>query len=154
MSRYFEFMQNHPVLVGSFAALLVLFFILEGKRSGKKVSANQLGLLTNNQNAEVIDLREPKDFNQGHISGSRNIPYSRLKDHMDELKAATHPLVFVCKMGTIAGSAVAQLHKPDAYRLDGGIMSWQSQGLPLIGAKTEKQASRQAGKNANKAKKA
>lgn len=53
----------------------------------------------------MIDLRDSKDFREGHISGSRNIPYSQIASHADELKASDRPLVFICNLGQVAGSA-------------------------------------------------
>lgn len=132
MERFFEFLQNHSLLAGTFALLLFAFLFLESKRSGKKVSPQKLGLLMNNEDAKVIDLRERKDFLAGHISGSENIPFSQLNAELERLKALSVPVVMVCKMGTHAGSAVQQLGNNNAYRLDGGIMTWQSQGLPLV----------------------
>lgn len=146
MERLFDFVQNHPLLVGTFFALLIVFFLLESKRGGKKVSPQQIGLLSN-QGAKIIDIREPKEFKDGHISSSRNIPYSSFKDHVDELKAETNPLIIVCKMGTSASAAIQQLEKDNVYRLDGGMMNWKAQGLPVI-----KEKSGNAGKKKKKKK--
>ena len=131
MERIFEFAQNHPLLVGTFFTLLFLFFLLEKKRSGKKLTPQKVGILTN-QGAKIIDIREPKDFQTGHISGSRNIPYSKIKENLDALKAETQPLIIVCKMGTSASTVAQQLEKDNVYRLDGGILNWKNQGLPVI----------------------
>ena len=132
MERFLQFMGNHPFLFGTLAALTVLFFFLENQRSGRKISPQGLGILTKAQNAKLIDLRDAKDFNQGHISGSRNIPYSQLEQHIDELKSSTQPLIFVCNMGQVAGTALQKVAHPDSYRLEGGIINWKAQGLPLI----------------------
>lgn len=83
----------------------------------------------------LVDLRDAKDFREGHISGSRNIPYSQLASHLEELKTAERPIVFVCNIGQVAGTALSQVGHPDSYRLDGGIANWKAQGLPLIKAK-------------------
>lgn len=148
MERFFEFALNHPLLVGTFFTLIILFFLLENIRSGKKVAPQQVGLLANNQGASIIDLRDPKDFKEGHISGSKNIPFSRLKDNLDELKAQTNPIIMVCKMGTVAGSAVQQIGHQNAYRLDGGILNWKSQGLPLVQDKANKSSKKKRTKKA------
>lgn len=129
-------MQNHPFLFGTLGVLIVLFLILENKRSGRKISAQSLGVLLNQENAMLIDLRDPKDYREGHISGSRNIPYSRLKDHLDELRELSQPIVMICQMGQVSGTAAQTVGGKNLYRLDGGILSWRSQGLPLIKSKT------------------
>jgi len=106
VERWFEFMGNHPFLFGTLA-----------------------------ENAMLIDLRDAKDFREGHISGSRNIPYSQITKHAEELKAADRPLVFICNLGQVAGTALQQVAHTDSYRLDGGISNWKAQGLPLVKAK-------------------
>ena len=128
-------MGNHPFLFGLLGVLIVLFFIFEGQRNGRKISPQSLGILVKAQNAMLIDLRDAKDFREGHISGSRNITYSQIASHAEELKSAQRPLVFICNLGQVAGTALQQVGYADSYRLDGGISNWKVQGLPLIKAK-------------------
>lgn len=132
MERWFEFMGNHPVLFGLLLVLVIMYFMLENKRSGKKVAPNALGMLVNNERAQIIDIRPANKFTTGHISGSRNIPFSDLKNHLSELQAITTPLVFVCDVGMQAGMAVQLIGKPNAMRLEGGINNYQASGLPLV----------------------
>nr|WP_269090993.1 rhodanese-like domain-containing protein [Acinetobacter sp. ME22] len=128
-------MGNHPFLFGILAVLIVLFFVFEGRRSGRKISPQSLGILVKVKNAILIDLRDAKDFREGHISGSRNIPYSQIASHLEELKSSDRPLVFICNLGQVAGSALQQVGHADSYRLDGGVANWKAQGLPLVKAK-------------------
>jgi rhodanese-related sulfurtransferase len=132
VERWLLFMQNHPFLFGTLGLLIVLFLVLENRRSGHKVSPQWVGILVNRDHAMLIDLRDPKDFREGHISGSRNIPFSRLKEHLEELREVNRPIVMICQMGQVAGTAVQQVGGPLLHRLDGGILNWKSQGLPLI----------------------
>lgn len=138
MERWFEFMGNHPFLFGLLGLLVVLFFVLESHRNGRKISPQSLGILTKAQNAILIDLRDAKDFKNGHISGSRNIPYSQLDTHIEELKNSTRPLIFICNLGQVSGSALQKIGHKDSYRLDGGIVNWKGQGLPLIKSSNKK----------------
>ncbi|MDO4222699.1 MAG: rhodanese-like domain-containing protein [Acinetobacter sp.] len=135
MERWFEFMGNHPILFGVLAVLILLFLFIETQRGGRKVSSQSLGILVRGKNAQLIDLRDAKDFRDGHISGSRNIPYSQLARHVDELKSLDRPLVFICNLGQVAGSALQQVGHADSYRLDGGISQWKADGLPLVKSK-------------------
>jgi rhodanese-related sulfurtransferase len=135
VERWLEFMGNHPFLFAILAALIVLFFVFEGQRSGRKISPQSLGILVKAKNAMLIDLRDGKDFRAGHVSGSRNIPYSQIASHVEELKASDRPLVFICNLGQVAGTALQQVGHTDSYRLDGGISNWKAQGLPLVKSK-------------------
>ena len=136
MERWFEFMGHHPFLFGTMFVLIVLFFMLENKRGGKKINPNAVGLMVNNQNAQLIDIRPRKDFEKGYIKGSRNIPFTELKNHVETLRSADHPIIIVCQMGMTAGTAVAMIGNDNVYRLDGGITNWQAAGLPLVVEKT------------------
>lgn len=138
MERWFEFMGNHPFLFGLLFVLAVMYFSLESKRSGKKIAPQALGLLVNNENATLIDIRPASKFNAGYIAGSRNIPFTELKNHLAELQAMTTPIVFICDIGMQAGMAVQLIGKPNAMRLEGGISNYQAQGLPLITPKSGK----------------
>jgi rhodanese-like protein len=133
LERWFEFIGNHPVLVGLLIVLIIAFFAIEGKRSGRKVPPSELGLLVNNQNARIIDIRPANKFANGHITGSQNIPFNDLKNHLAELQAIEVPVILVCDIGMQAGAAVQLINRPNFMRLEGGIQGYQSAGLPLVG---------------------
>lgn len=137
LARFLEFMGNHPILFGLLALLIVLFIVVENRRSGKKISSNALGSLVNQQNAQIIDIRDKKKFAKGHIQGSRNIPFTSLRERLDEIKAIESPVVIVCDMGLQAGAAVQLIGKENAYRLEGGISAWQAEGMPVVGIAKE-----------------
>ena len=135
MDRALDFVGNHPFLFSILAVLAVLFFAIENKRSGKKVSPNTLGMMVNSQNAQLIDIRAKKKFITGYIQGSRNIPFTQLKESLEEVRAIESPVIIICDMGAQAGAAVQMIGKDNVYRLDGGIGSWQGGGMPLVGVK-------------------
>ena len=135
MDRALEFVGNHPFLFGTLAVLAVLFFAIENKRSGKKVSPNTLGMMVNSQNAQLIDIRAKKKFTTGYIQGSRNIPFTELKDRLAEIRAIEQPVIIICDIGVQAGAAVQMIAKENVYRLEGGIGGWQGAGMPLVGLK-------------------
>ena len=106
MDQLFEFIGNHPYLVGAFVVLLVLFIRNETQRGGSSVSAQQLVGLVNREGAVVLDLRDQKEYEAGHIVDSVNIPYASLESRVSELeKYKDKPIVLACKMGQHAGSA-------------------------------------------------
>ena len=125
MDQLFTFVSNHPVLVGIFAVLLILFIRNELQRGGATISAQQLVQLVNNDNAVVVDVRDKSEFDQGHIVDAINIPYSNLDARAGELdKYKERPLVVACKMGQHSGTAGTILRKngfENVSRLRGGI---------------------------------
>ncbi|MCZ6458872.1 MAG: rhodanese-like domain-containing protein [Gammaproteobacteria bacterium] len=138
MDQVFEFIVNHAYLAGAFVLLLVLFIRNETQRGGPAVSAQQLVDMVNRENALVLDVRDKKEFANGHIVDSVNIPFSALDSRVDELKKfEDRPLVVACKMGQHAGSAGTLLRKKgfaNVSRLTGGIAEWRNQNLPVVKA--------------------
>lgn len=136
MQRFFEFVANHPFLVGTFVLLLVLFIRNETRRGGRSVTAQQLVDLVNRENAVVIDVRDRKEFQAGHIVGAVNVPFASLDARLDELKKyQSRPVVVACKIGQHAGAAGTQLRKAgfeNVTRLTGGMAEWRNQNLPVV----------------------
>lgn len=136
MDRLLGFAMNHPVLVGAFMLLLTALLALENRRSGKSVTSQLLTNLVNTASALVVDVRDAKEFREGHITDSRNIPYSQLQDKLAELEPfKDKPVILVCKMGQHAGAAGRILTKAgftDVRRLSGGISTWTADRLPLV----------------------
>ena len=137
MDRALEFMGNHPFLFGILAVLAIMFFMIESKRSGKKISPNTLGMMVNSQNAQLIDIRPTKKYTTGYIQGSRNIPFTQLKERLDEIRAIEDPVIIICDIGVQAGAAIQMIGKDNVYRLEGGIGGWQGAGMPLVGVKKD-----------------
>ncbi|SEI81741.1 Rhodanese-related sulfurtransferase [Allopseudospirillum japonicum] len=134
MEQLLEFATNHWMLTLSFLGLLVLLILHESGNNG--VSSTQATEMINKQDAVIVDIRDRNDFKKGSLTGAVNIPLTQLDQRMDELKAYQEkPVIVVCRMGSSASLAVQKLHKQgykQAVRLKGGIMQWQSDGLPLV----------------------
>jgi rhodanese-related sulfurtransferase len=136
MSQLFEFVGNHPFLVGTFAVLLTLFIRNETQRGGKGVTPQELVNLVNREGAVVLDVRDSKEFAAGHIVDAVNVPHAALESRLAELeKYKEKPVTIVCKMGQHAGTAGAMLRKAgfaSVSRLTGGMTEWRNQNLPVV----------------------
>ena len=80
--------------------------------------------------ARLIDVREPYEYEAGHIPGIEHVPMDRL----GELEvAAGETILFVCLSGARSGMAAMafQRHGVDAYSLDGGMLAWAASGSEL-----------------------
>jgi rhodanese-related sulfurtransferase len=136
MDRLFEFVINHYILVSVFVALLLALLALEARRGGAKISAQGAVSLINRDEAVVVDIRERKEFNEGRITGSMNIPLSALKSRSIELsKHKEKKLIVVDKTGQHSAMAVKQLNTDgfaNVVRLSGGIADWRASNLPLV----------------------
>ena len=139
MDQLFEFIGNHPWLVGAFAVVIVLFIRNEVSRGGKSVSAQELVNMVNKDGAVVIDVRDEKEFREGHIVNAINIQHVNFSNRIRELEIYKQkPLVVACKMGQHSGSIGTQLRKAgfsDVARLQGGVTEWRNQNLPVLKSK-------------------
>lgn len=140
INQLFEFAANHYVLVGIFVTLLVAFLVNEGKQGGAAITTGNLVNLINREGAVVLDVRDSKEFLQGHIAGAVNIPYANLDNRLPELDPYKEKaVVLVCKMGQHASAAGRKL-KTDGFtnvrRLAGGMAEWTGSNLPVVKGKT------------------
>lgn len=135
MERVFEFVANHWQLVGIFTFFLVALLWDNQKRAGASVSPAEATLKINKENALVLDIRDSKDFNSGHLVNALNIPFAKLAERMSELeKHQERPIILVCKTGQTVGVASKMLREKgfNAVRLSGGMMEWSNQNLPVV----------------------
>lgn len=76
--------------------------------------------------AQLIDVREPNEFEGGHILGARNIPLTQLKMRLQEIRT-DKPVYLYCQGSSRSGRAAQILYKHgcrDIYRLKGGFKKW------------------------------
>ncbi|BEH15856.1 MULTISPECIES: rhodanese-like domain-containing protein [Marinobacter] len=136
MDRLFEFVVNHYILVSLFVAFLVAILVLESRRGGTKISAQGAVTLINKDEAVVVDIRDRKEFGEGRITGSINIPLNSLKSRANELsKFKDKQIIVADKMGQHSAMAVKQLNAEgyaNVVRLNGGITDWRASNLPLV----------------------
>ena len=136
MGRLFEFIGNNVILVSTFVILLMLFVRNEIARGGKSVSPQQLVHMMNRDEAVVLDLRERKEFTEGHIIDAINIPQASLDSRINELEPyRERPVIVACKMGQQAGAAGNILRKAgfsNVMRLSGGMTGWRGDNLPVV----------------------
>ncbi|KIH76083.1 Rhodanese-related sulfurtransferase [Geoalkalibacter ferrihydriticus] len=75
----------------------------------------------------LIDVRQPREYEQGHLPGALLIPIHELRERLAELDAAKTAITY-CTAGPRSRAAAATLiqggfHR--AYNMDGGIRAWQ-----------------------------
>jgi rhodanese-related sulfurtransferase len=92
----------------------------------------QVSELVERGGAQLIDVRQPEEHNAGRIAGDRLIELGRLS-----AEAATidrdRPVVFYCRSGSRSAMAAQAFSEAgyDAHNLAGGLLEWDSAGLPL-----------------------
>ncbi len=81
---------------------------------------------------QLIDVREPYEWDAGRIAGARRIGLDRLAAEAESLDRDA-PVLFYCRVGSRSGMAAGAFRQAgfDAYSLDGGLVEWERRGLPL-----------------------
>ena len=88
-----------------------------------------------NEAIQLIDVRTPEEFAQGHIAGAINVP-------LDTFDPAALPdpqgaeRVLYCRSDRRSGIAAEKLADAtgrNAIHLEGGILAWDAAGLPITG---------------------
>jgi rhodanese-related sulfurtransferase len=89
----------------------------------------------NEDNSVVIDVRESHEYAEGHIENARHIPLGKLDDRVFELEAFKDaPVIVTCQSGTRAPQACRKLTSlgfAQVYELQGGMVAWEEQKLPV-----------------------
>jgi rhodanese-related sulfurtransferase len=84
---------------------------------------------------EVLDVRTPEEYAEGHIEGATLIDFYE-PDFADRIAELDHGATYVvyCRSGNRSEQAVA-LMKEQGFTavndLDGGVTAWSAAGLPL-----------------------
>jgi rhodanese-related sulfurtransferase len=80
----------------------------------------------------VVDVREPVEWQYGHIEGAVHIPLGELTARLDEVPESQ--TLVVCKVGARSAQAVMWLSQQgrDVVNLDGGLLEWEAAGRALV----------------------
>jgi len=136
MAQFVEFIGNHLLLSAMWVITLGAIMMYHQRTGASSVGPQKAVMLINRQGAVVVDVREKKEFDTGHIVDSINIPLAKLKQRLSELrKHKEKPVVVVCKLGQHSGDAAKTLQESgyaEVFRLSGGITEWKAQSLPLV----------------------
>ena len=125
-----------PISIAIFSGIMLLWSLFGNRFRGvKEVNTAEALQLINHKSAIVLDVREPNEYDAGHVLNSKLIPLGKLKARMGELeKFKEQPVVVVCRSGNRSGTACYLLGRQgfsQAYNLAGGVQAWQKNNLPL-----------------------
>jgi DMSO/TMAO reductase YedYZ molybdopterin-dependent catalytic subunit/rhodanese-related sulfurtransferase/glyoxylase-like metal-dependent hydrolase (beta-lactamase superfamily II) len=83
--------------------------------------------------AVILDVREPAEWQSGHVPGAVLIPMGEVQARRGEL-ATDSRIVVVCRSGGRSAVITDALraHGHDAVNLTGGMCAWTAAGLPVI----------------------
>ena len=96
------------------------------------VDADKAKELIDAGEVQLVDVREPHEWDAGRIAGARHIELERLASEAGSIDRET-PVLFYCRLGARSGMAANAFRRAgyDAYSLDGGLTEWDRRELPL-----------------------
>ena len=79
----------------------------------------------------VLDVRQPHEYQSGHISGAKLIPLHELPDRMKQI-SKDRPIIAVCHSGSRSVHATRMLLDAgyEVENLGGGMIAWHASGFP------------------------
>jgi rhodanese-related sulfurtransferase len=97
-----------------------------------ELSPEQVKALLDRDEVDLIDVREPYEWEAGRIPGARHIELERLASRAGTLPRE-RPIVFQCRLGARSALATQAFRASGwtAYNLAGGISAWVERGLPI-----------------------
>ena len=138
MNRFVEFSTNHPFLVAAAAILTVLVIVFEFRQRARgsfAIAPNDAVRLVN-AGALVVDVRDAKAYEAGHIIDARSIPAGEVAQKAESLKKFKEkPVVVYCDSGTSSSAAAKALMAAGFTKvvsLRGGLQSWLQENLPVV----------------------
>ena len=74
--------------------------------------------------AMVIDVRTPAEFEDGHVEGSVNIPLDTIANSIEDIKNYNKQIITCCRSGARSGNAANILNNNGIDTINGG--PWQN----------------------------
>ena len=109
---------------------------VEAPASPERVDAATFSDIVSAPGVQVIDVRSPEEFAEGHIEGAVNFNVQG-PDFLDQIStldpAGTYAVY--CRSGNRSQPAVATMADngiTSIYELESGIVGWQDSGLPTV----------------------
>jgi rhodanese-related sulfurtransferase len=82
--------------------------------------------------AQLVDVREQYEWDEGRIAGARHIELERLAAQAGTIDKE-RPVIFQCRLGARSAMATQAFRAAgyEAYSMAGGLQRWHDEGLPL-----------------------
>ncbi len=130
--------------------IIVIALILNGctqaqntqqTKESRKLSATEFAQeISKTEDAVIVDVRTPGEFEKGHLTNALNIDWSGSEfDNQVSTLDKTKPVFIYCLSGSRSAGAADRMRKEgfeNIIELPGGMMDWRANNLPEAAAKT------------------
>ena len=124
-------------LIASFAALILLAGCSStGSATTVNLNVSEFSQKISEPGVIILDVRTPEEFASGHIEGALNIDFNSgdFANEITRLNPSETYAVY-CRSGSRSGQAASIMHEAgfhDVSNLNGGVIDWANDGLPLV----------------------
>lgn len=98
--------------------------------SFKCISVSEARELIEARAAQIVDIRDARSYQAGHIDGAERIDNSNIEGYLARADVS-RPLIVCCYHGNTSKGAAAYFASKgfiEAYSLDGGYEAWRLHG--------------------------
>src|ERR1051326_9376588 len=115
----------------------------DAKRRIREIGATEAAeAVKKNPKILILDVREPAEWNEGHIPGALHVPRGMLEAKADLEYANREPrladrsqtIIVHCASGArsaMAADVLQEMGFTDVQSMAGGIVAWKEKGLPI-----------------------
>ena len=124
-------------LMASIAALVLLAGCSSsGSATTVNLNVSEFSQKITEPNVVILDVRTPEEFASGHIKGAVNIDFNSgdFENEITRLNPSDSYAIY-CRSGSRSGKAASIMHLAgfhDLSNLNGGVIDWSNEGLPLV----------------------
>ena len=97
-----------------------------------EIDVQDAAALRERDEAVLIDVREPHEWDAGRIPGARHVQMEHLASQAETIPRDTR-VIFQCRLGNRSAMAAQAFRHAgyDALSMAGGIEAWHAAGLPM-----------------------
>ena len=136
MELILRFIIEQWILVLALFICITMLIRNENQKSGPALSPQQAIKIVNQENGIFLDVRDLREFKDGHIVAAINIPFNKLSEQLSQIeKYKDQPIIVVCKMGHQSGAGCKQLKLQGfqrIFKMTGGMFEWENLQLPIV----------------------
>lgn len=106
-----------------------------GQQPYTDMNVDEFDNLIAQPDVQLLDVRSQAEYDEGHIAGSRlaDVKLDGFIEKASAMLDTSRTVAVYCRSGRRSASAAKQLaaHGYKVVNLQGGILAWQSQGMPV-----------------------
>lgn len=99
----------------------------------ESVDVNTVDALRNDPGVLMLDVREPDEYEAGHIPGITLIPMGEVAGRLSEIPT-NKTIIVTCRSGNRSAQIADFLRESgyaNVHNMEGGILAWENAGLPV-----------------------